>query len=205
MTDARILPAPGKLVDLTSVPDGPPAPVLVQLLETLWGVVRPLGADVVTEDANWFLRAGDAPPWVEVRPTVGLVHRVVEVEELTPRALEEVLARDPSAVGTLGVYYARARRSDAREELSLSDDEQDVPVPAERRVDGVWVSGPFADVPVPVGVNCYEQWGQLNLRVTANWSLWTEPGRPEREQLIGVLRSLLAQGWRRSEVDDLGL
>src|ERR1700754_1765783 len=83
VTRAGILPPPGLLVDLTCVPDGPPARAIVGLVQTLWPVVRPLGVDLVTATGNRHLRGADAPPWVDVRPTLGLRQREEQVAELT--------------------------------------------------------------------------------------------------------------------------
>jgi hypothetical protein len=38
--------------------------------------------------------------------------------------------------------------------------------------------------------------GQVELTVSANWSLWTEDGSPGRAAVIDVARTLLADGWR---------
>jgi hypothetical protein len=210
VTAARILPPPGKLVDLTRT-DVSPAVALCGLVRSLWPVVRPLAVDVAfggEHAGNLHLREADPPPWLRVRPTLGLEPREQEVAELTPEALADVLRTLPGELETFLTPYACAHLTSASgTEVELADAEQTFAVPVELRHDGAWACGPLEDglVPAPIVLTVYEQWGQLNLRVTVNWSPWSDPAQPEQAELVGALRGLLADGWRRTQLDELGV
>lgn len=72
-------------------------------------------------------------------------------------------------------------------------------VPCEWQDGAAWVAGPTrqmrrlaARAPITLHASNY---GQVELALSANWTLWSEEGSPGRAAVIDVARTLVADGW----------
>ncbi len=72
-------------------------------------------------------------------------------------------------------------------------------VPCHRREGAAWVAGPTREMrrvgaraPITLHASHY---GQVEVSVSANWSLWSEEGSPGRAALLDAARGLVADGW----------
>lgn len=80
-------------------------------------------------------------------------------------------------------------------------------VPCQWRDGAAWVAGPTREMrrqgaraPITLYATNY---GQVELTINANWSLWTEDRSPGRAALIDVARTFHADGWRVDHANEI--
>ncbi|MFW6694310.1 hypothetical protein [Streptomyces sp. MAR4 CNX-425] len=72
-------------------------------------------------------------------------------------------------------------------------------VPCARREGAAWVAGPTREmrrigIRAPMTLHA-SNYGQVEISVSANWSIWSAEGTPGRAALVDAARSLVADGW----------
>jgi hypothetical protein len=181
---------------------------IVDLLERLSDLVRPLQIGVATEDTAGLdrfviLSVERVPPKVRLRD-----YSVVDESDVAPvlssdairswltreldgselRRLEVPAVQTRLFTPVVGPVFALLARPHGPVAASF---------PIDATPEGRWVSAPLsgAVIPPPVSIDVSGEYGELAAAVTITWSWWFEPGRPEFAAMQSAFRSLADLGW----------
>lgn len=199
-------------------------------LDTLGGVLEPLDMEMFvlcrdddwgdTEDAPepcWRLCADPLPEWAVAEPqcarpvTWRRPHLSPEsVAEWVAEGTHQECPRPGLTVTTwqsIFCYVTQARLPDTlagRQTLTLDSRWGRITIPVIRDMAGdAWVGGSrqSSNWGPPFSLRLEQEWGDLALRLTIYWSLWTEPGAPGTEAVRAAVARLLERGWQAQNAD----
>lgn len=167
----------------------------------------------------WRLCADPMPEWAAQEPQCA---RPVTWRRprLSPEAVAEWVAeatrqgcpRPGLTVTTWQDIFCRVTRARlpddpalaGRQSLTLDSRWGRVTVPVVRGEDGAaWVAGSreLSVGGMPFSLRLDQEWGDLALKLTAYWSLWSEAGAPGTEAVRAAVARLLERGWQAQNAD----
>ncbi|GHG98818.1 hypothetical protein [Streptomyces lanatus] len=119
------------------------------------------------------------------------------------------LVSHPHVPGALWTSSASTSPADATPSIALEAAETRwiANVPCQWRDGAAWLAGPTREMRrhgVRAPITLYAtNYGQVEVTIHANWSLWTEERSSGRAALIDVARTLLADGWRLDRAHEI--